>query len=91
MNGLSSDVKRRGLELDLHAFAGGSDFGIVVARFFDDVVDALIRVIGIVVEEDQFLGSTLHNDVDGFAPVAVSPAAFLGFVLFGQILGVVNQ
>src|SRR5882724_1841673 len=48
-------------------------------------------MVGIVVEENKFFGAAFHDDVDGFAPVAVSPALFAGGVFFGEVLGVVNE
>ena len=48
-------------------------------------------MVRIVVEENQFFGAAFHDDVDGFAPVAVSPALFAGGVFFRKILRVVDQ
>jgi hypothetical protein len=50
-----------------------------------------IVMIGIVMEQHQFLCAALRNYVDGFTPVAVPPAAFTGFVFFGKILRVINE
>src|SRR5258708_40203065 len=43
------------------------------------------------VEEHKFFSAAFHNDVDCFAPVAVSPATLPGSVLLGKVLSVVNQ
>src|SRR5689334_6290767 len=48
-------------------------------------------MVGIVVEENEFLGAAFHDDIYGFAPMAVSPAALLGLVLVRQILRVVDE
>src|SRR5580698_1655519 len=78
------------LRFNFHAFGGGANFGIVVARFGDDLVDDGVGVVGVVMEKDEFLGAAFHDDVDGFAPVAVAPAAAVGSVFFGKILRVVD-
>jgi len=79
------------LQLDLHLFSGGSHFGIVVAGFVDDLVDDGVGVIGVVMEEHEFFGATFHDYINGFTPVAVSPAAAVSFVFFGEILRVLNE
>ena len=48
-------------------------------------------MVGIVVEENKFLGAAFHYDVDGFAPVTVSPALFARGIFFWQVLRVINQ
>jgi len=48
-------------------------------------------MVGIVVEENQFLGAAFHDDVDGFAPVAVSPALLARGIFFRQVLCVIDQ
>src|SRR5438270_8360126 len=48
-------------------------------------------MVGVVVEENKFFSAAFHHHVDGFAPVAVSPALFAGGVFFRKILRVVNQ
>ena len=48
-------------------------------------------MVRIVVEENQFLCAAFHYDVDGFAPVAVSPALFARGIFFRKILRVVDQ
>src|SRR3954462_13973799 len=45
----------RSSELDLHAFRGGPDFGVVVAGVGNDLVDHRVGMVGIVVEKHQFL------------------------------------
>src|SRR5208337_1905944 len=65
--------------------------GIVVAGLVNDLVDDGVGVVGIVVEEDEFLRAALHYHVDGFAPVTVSPAAAVGFVFLGKILCIVDE
>lgn len=42
-------------------------------------------------KENQLLRTALRDDVDGFAPMAVSPSAPLGFVFIWQILRVINE
>src|SRR5579864_9646548 len=83
--------QKRWLQHDLHALAGGADFGIVVARVGDNFVDDDVGVVGIVVVEDQFLGAAFHDYVDGLTPMAMSPATASSFVLFGKILRIVDQ
>ena len=48
-------------------------------------------MIRIVVEENKFFGAAFHDYVDGFAPVAVSPALFAGSIFFRKILRVVDE
>src|ERR1041384_1429983 len=48
-------------------------------------------MVGIVVEKNKLFSAAFHNDVDGFAPVAVSPALLARGVFFRQILGIVDQ
>ena len=79
------------LELDLHPLGGGADFGIVITGIFDDRVDDGVGVLGIVMVENQFFGAAFHDDVDGLAPMAVSPAATAGDVFFGKVLRVVDE
>ena len=81
----------RKLQADLHAFGGGADFGVIILRVGDYLVDDDVAVVGIVMVENQFLGAAFHHDVDGLAPVAVSPAAAAGGVFFGKILRVVDE
>src|SRR5690349_16444959 len=63
----------------------------MVARFLNDLIDAGIVVVGVVMKQDQFFGAAFHHDVYGLAPVAVSPAALAGFVFFRKILRVVDE
>ena len=76
---------------NLHALGGGADSGIIAACVADNFVDDLVGMLGIVVIENQFLRAALHGDVDGFAPMAVSPAPTTRRVFFGQILRVINK
>ena len=54
-------------------------------------VDDDVAVVGIVMVEDEFLDAALLGDIDGLAPVAVSPAAAASFVFVGKILRVVDE
>jgi len=77
--------------VDFQTFGCGLNLGIVVAGVGDNFVYNGVGVLGIVVIENQFLGTTFHDYVDGLAPVAVSPAPAAGGVFVGKILGVVDQ
>ncbi len=88
---LQKEKGEQQLQLDLHPFSGGAYFGIVVSGFVDDLVDDGVGVIGIVMEEHEFFGAALHDYINGFAPVAVSPAAAMRFVFFGKILRIVDE
>ena len=48
-------------------------------------------MIGIVVEKNKFFCAAFHDYVDGFAPMAVSPALFARGIFFRKILRVVNE
>ena len=48
-------------------------------------------MVRVMVEENKFLCAAFHDDVDGFAPVAMSPALFAGGVFFRKILRVVDE
>jgi len=78
-------------QINLHPFGCSPHLGIVVARFLHDLVDYGVGVLRVVVKQHQFLGAALHDDVDGFAPVAVSPATAARFVFLGKILCVVDE
>src|SRR5262249_24645005 len=58
---------------DLHSLCGGPDLRIVLASLGHNGIDALIGVVGIVVEEDEFLCAAFHHHIHGFTPVAMSP------------------
>src|SRR5271167_4306643 len=73
-------IRGSALQLDFHPLGRRAHFGIVVARLFHDLVNHHIGVVGIVVKQDELFSSTFHNNIDGFAPVAVSPAAAARFV-----------
>src|SRR5690348_6375656 len=81
----------RDADFDFHAFGGGTHPGIVIAGLAHDALDAGVVVVGIVMEEDEFLGAALHHHVDGFAPVTVAPAPAADFIFLGQVLGVVDE
>ena len=51
-SGRDRAVAVSGLQHDFHSLSSGAHFGIVIAGFGDDFVDAGVAVIGIVVEED---------------------------------------
>ena len=53
----------------------------------DDPVNTVIGMIGIVVKKNQLLGSAFHHNVDCLPPMAVSPAALIGLIFLGKILG----
>src|SRR5579872_5694781 len=48
-------------------------------------------MLGVMVEEDQFLGAAFHHDIHRLAPVRVSPAALAGGVLFRKVLRVIDE
>ena len=81
----------RRLDLNLHPLSGGPDLGIIVTGIGDDLIDHGVGVVGVVVEEDQFLGAGAHGDIHRLAPMAVSPTFFAGVVLIRQVLRVVDQ
>src|SRR5205807_5220882 len=56
-----------------------------------DCVYALVGMVGIVVEKNQFFRPALHHNVDGLPPMAMPPAALAGFIFFRQILSIVDQ
>jgi hypothetical protein len=80
-----------GLELDFEAFVSGAHAGEILRCVFHDGIDAGVGMVGIVMEEDELLGAAFHGDADGFAPMAVSPAAAGRFILFGKILRIVDK
>src|SRR6202035_3338228 len=77
-------------QFDLHALRRGAQPRIVVASLFNHLVDAGVVMIGVVMEQDQILRTTLCDHIDSFAPMAVSPTSF-ALVFLGKILRVVNQ
>src|SRR5579871_1093923 len=79
------------LKQNVHAFRSCSHLGVMIACLRYHRVDHMVAVIGIVVEQDKFLCSALHHDIDGFAPMAVPPASLACLVLFWKILRVVNK
>jgi len=83
--------KGRILQIDLHPFGRRAHFGIVVAGFFHDLVDHGVGVLGIVVEQYKLFRAALHHYIDGFAPMAVSPAPSARFVFLGKILCVIDE
>src|SRR5579864_1609172 len=48
-------------------------------------------MIGIVVEENQLAGAAFHDNVHSLTPMAMSPSALVGLVLFREVLRVINQ
>ncbi len=82
---------QRGLQLYFHSLGRRPHPGIIIPRFLHHFVDDGVGVFGIVVKQYQFFCAALHHHVDGFAPVAVSPAAAAGFVLFGQVLRILAE
>ena len=70
-------------QIYFHSFRRRPHLWIVVLRFLHDPVDAGVVVVGIVVKQDQFLGAALHDYIDRFAPVAVSPTPLASLVFLG--------
>jgi len=48
-------------------------------------------MVRVMVEENEFLRAAFHDHIDGFSPVAMSPALFAGSVLFRKILRVIDE
>src|SRR5579864_1092571 len=80
-----------GLQTYHHAFGGGADSRVVIARVGDDFVDNRVGMVGVMMVKNELFRAAFHGYVDGLAPVAVSPAAAAGGVVFGKILRVVDQ
>src|SRR5437588_12866593 len=82
---------RLSLKGQLHSLSRSAHTGIVVARFLHYLVDAGIVMVGVMVKQDEFLGAAFHHDLDGFAPMAVSPSALVSLVFLRQVLSIVDQ
>ena len=70
-------------QLNNHAFAGGFHFEFrlpfshELAGVLDDFIHAVVIVVGVVVEKDEFLHAGLECHGDGIVHAAVSPADVL--------------
>src|SRR6476661_1153089 len=89
--GFRKITRQRKLQHYLHTLRRRSHLGIVLAGLFNDRVNARVGMVRVVVEENKFLRATFHHHVDGFTPVAVSPALFARGVFFRKILRVVDE
>src|SRR6266853_6225474 len=74
------------LEKNFHALRSRAHPGIVLARLHHYGVNAIIGVVRVMMEKDQFFGAAFHDNIYGFAPMAVPPALLARRVFFRQIL-----
>ena len=75
----------------LHAFRGRPHSGVILAGRANDPVNAVVGMIGIMVEKNEFPGPAFHHNIDCLAPMAMAPAALVRLIFLRKILGVVDQ
>jgi len=78
-------------ELERQSLAGCRHPGKVLLRLFDDLVDALVAVIRIMVEEHQVLDFALRGDAYAFAQWLCPQPRLRASYFLGQVLRVVDQ